>query len=50
LDLDNTPITSLPSDLKVGRTLDLRNTPISKKYTKYQIKKMVPGVKGSIVI
>ena len=29
LDLSNTPITSLPSDLTVGGGLDLRNTPIT---------------------
>ena len=29
LDLSNTPITSLPSDLKVGGDLNLNNTPIA---------------------
>ena len=50
LDLENTLITSLPQDLIVGGNLDLKNTPISKKYTREQIKQMVPGVKGSILI
>ena len=48
LDLRYTPITSLPSDLKVGGYLDLSNTPLSKKYTKEEIRKIVPGIKGSI--
>jgi hypothetical protein len=46
--LKKTQITSLPQDLKVGDNLDLSNTPISKKYTKEQIKQMVPGVEGNI--
>ena len=48
LNLSNTLIQSLPSDLKVGGNLVLYDTPIVKKYTKDQIKKMVPGVKGKI--
>jgi len=28
--------------------LELGNTPISKKYTREQIKQMIPGVKGRI--
>lgn len=48
LGLSGTPITSLPNDLQVGGNLDLRNTPISEKYTKEQIKQMCPGVKGNI--
>jgi hypothetical protein len=48
LNLRNTPITSLPDNLKVEGDLDLTNTPISEKYTKEQIKQMVPGVKGDI--
>jgi len=43
-------IESLPNDLTVGGYLDLENTPISKKYTKEEIRKMVPNVKGSIYI
>ena len=48
LGLSGTPITSLPNDLQVGGNLDLRNTPISEKYTKEQIKQIYPGVKGDI--
>ena len=50
LDLSNTPITTIPSSLKVGGGLLLRNTPISKKYTKEQLKQMLPGVEGEIVV
>ena len=50
LDLTNSKITSLPNNLQVGGFLDLYNTPISKKYTKKEIRKMVPGVKGKIII
>jgi len=50
LDLSNTPITSLPDNLKVGEDLHLSSTPLAQKYTKEQIKKMVPGVKGKIYI
>ena len=48
--LSNTPITSLPQNLTVVGDLYLRDTPISKKYSKEQIKQMVPGVKGEIII
>lgn len=48
--LTNTRITSLPSDLKVKKRLSLKDTPISKKYTKEQIKQMVPGIEGDIVV
>ena len=50
LDLSDTEITELPSDLKVGGDLDLRRTWISKKYTREQLKKMLPNVKGKIYI
>ena len=50
LNLFNTKITSLPDNLKVGGYLDLRNTPISKKYTKEQLKQMLLGVKGEIIV
>ncbi len=50
LDLSNTKITSLPRDLKVEGGLFLIGTPISKNYSKEEIRKMVPGVKGSISI
>ena len=45
-----TPITSLPNNLKVGGDLDLRYTPLSEKYSKEEIRKMVPGVKGNIYL
>ena len=43
-------ITSLPQGLTVGGDLYLLNTPISEKYSKEQIKQMVPSVKGNIYI
>jgi len=48
--LYGTKITSLPQDLIVRRYVDLRNTPLSKKYNEEQIRQMVPGVKGEIII
>ena len=48
LDLNNTPITSLPKGLTVGGGLYLSGTPLSKQYTKEQIKQMCPGVLGGI--
>jgi hypothetical protein len=48
--LDGSKITTLPNDLTVRGDLGLSNTPISKKYSKEEIKKMVPGVKGYIYI
>jgi len=48
LDISYTKITFLPKDLQVGGNLEAYNTPISKKYTKEEIKQMVPGVKGYI--
>lgn len=43
-------IKSIPPDLKVGRNLYLRDTPLSEKYTEEQLKQMLPGVKGEIVV
>jgi len=48
--LSSTPIKSLPDNLQVGGGLYLNNTPLAKKYTKEQIKQMVPGVKGNIYV
>ena len=48
--LSNTPITSLPDNLEVEGYLDLENTPISQKYSEEEIRKMVPGVEGTIFI
>jgi hypothetical protein len=50
LQLSGTEITSLPNDLIVKKELSLLNTPLSKKITKEQIRKMVPGVKGKIYL
>ena len=50
LDLRFTNITFLPSDLEVGGDLVLSFTPIADMYTKEQIRKMVPGVKGRIIL
>ena len=50
LDLRFTNITFLPSDLEVGGILYLFGTPIAKMYTKKQIREMVPGVKGRILL
>ena len=50
LNLDNTSITSLPNNLQVGGDLVLWGTSLSKKYTEEQIKQMVPGVKGQILL
>jgi len=48
--LQKTLITTLPKDLKVGGFLFLNDTPISKIYTKEQLKQMLPNVKGQIYI
>ena len=50
LDLRKTNITSLPSDLEVGDALILFRTPIPRMYTEKQIREMVPGVKGRILL
>jgi hypothetical protein len=50
LDLRYTNITSLPSDLEVGEALILFRTPIPRMYTEKQIREMVPGVKGRILL
>lgn len=51
LNLDDTLITSLPNNLKVGWYLSFKNTLMATKYqqyTKKELKKMFPGVKGGI--
>ena len=48
LHIRDTNITSLPSDLEVGGDLALYRTPIANRYTKEQIREMIPGVKGII--
>jgi hypothetical protein len=46
--LRDTLITSLPQGLQVGGSLNLYYTPLSEKYTKEEIRKMCPGVRGKI--
>ena len=50
LDLRDTNITSLPSDLEVGGDLALYRTPIANRYTKEQIREMIPSVEGGIYL
>ena len=54
LDLSYSKISSLPSGFTVGDDLYLSNTPISEKYTKEQIRKMIEDtggyVKGNIFV
>jgi hypothetical protein len=44
----NKDISSLPKDLKVEGNFIIYNTPLAKKYTEEEIRKMAPGVKGKI--
>jgi len=46
--LTNTKITSLPDNLKVGGDLNLQFTPLSDKYSKEEIRKMIED-KGGFV-
>ena len=46
--LSYTPIQELPDSLSVEGDLYLRNTPLAKKYTREQLKQLLPGVKGRI--
>jgi len=48
LNLGNVEITSLPDGLKVGGVLYLGNTPLSKKYTKEEIRKIIEDKGGEI--
>lgn len=45
----NTRIAQLPAGLVVDGNLYLIDTPISKKYTREELKQMLPGVKKSII-
>ena len=49
LNLNNTSIQSLPDNLSVGGSLDISNTPISKKYSAEEIKDMVEYVGGRVI-
>ena len=46
--LSDTKITSLPDNLEVGENLNLINTPLSEKYTKEEIKKMIEDKGGYV--
>ena len=48
LDLSHTKITSLPDNLKVGLSLYLKNTPIAKKYSEKEIRKMIEKKGGYV--
>jgi hypothetical protein len=48
LDLSRTLIDSLPADLKVDGDLYILYTPLDNKYSREEIKKMVPGLSGRI--
>ena len=50
LGLGYTKIKSLPDTLTVNGWLDLRNSILSKKYTKEQLKQMLPGVEEDIYV
>ena len=50
LDLYGTFITSLSEGLTVGSWLDLSKTPLSKKNSSKELKRMAPGVKGHIIL
>jgi hypothetical protein len=51
LDLENCEkITKLPNNLTVGGYLNLYNTPLSKKYSKEEIRAMVPNIEDRIVM
>ena len=49
LHLENTKVTSLPYDLIVKGWLWLFNTPVSKQYTRGEIKFTSPGIEGRIL-
>jgi hypothetical protein len=46
--LTNTPIKYLPMNLSINEDLLLQNTPLSEKYTKDEIRKMVKHIGGNI--
>jgi Leucine-rich repeat (LRR) protein len=48
--LTEVPITSLPEGLEVSFFINLKQTPISEKYTKKEIKEMCPGITGDIFL
>ena len=48
LNLNDTPIQSLPNNLEVKGGLNLSNTPLSEKYTKEEIRKIIEDKGGFI--
>jgi hypothetical protein len=46
--LDYTEIASIPNNLKVGRSLTLYDTPLSKEYTEEEIIEMIKDKGGSL--
>ena len=48
LDLEKSSITSLPNNLKVGGNLYLADTPLSKKYSKEEIRQMIEDKGGKV--
>ena len=48
LDISDTLITSIPSSLKVDYHISLHNTPLSKKYTKEEIQKIIEEKGGYV--
>jgi len=50
LSASNSKVTTVSKKIKVGGDLNLTNTPFSKKYSKEEIRQMLPGVKGDILV
>lgn len=48
--LNGVPITSLPEGLEVSHFINLKETPISEKYTEEEIREMCPGITGDIFL
>jgi len=48
--LEHSEIEKLPANLKIGRDLFIDNTPLSEKYTKDEIRKMVKHIGGNIYL
>jgi hypothetical protein len=48
LGLSKTSITTLPDNLTVGGYLDLSSTPLSKQYSKDEIRKMIQDKGGNV--
>ena len=48
LNLNDTQIISLPNNLKIGYNLYLSNTPLSKKYSKEEIRKIIEDKGGNV--